>query len=220
MEAVDFKFNPVKYGYWPISKFKVLNYMFPIIDDIWFIKINAYEDFGGGLIFWYSAIGMNGAIIDDDRVKIYVGGHTTTKPSTFECQGESRIVYNGLITSDEYAKTLLSHLLGTTKNKSVEKEGAQRLNDNMNLKMWEEFGVVVDREELLEIKTTSPSVEVLELQRILKVTPDGIFGKNTEKELNIKFNKTSIRLSELEALGYSVRKTVPIVDIYWLTKNY
>ncbi len=51
---------------------------------------------------------------------------------------------------------------------------------------------------------------------IFKISNDGYFGKNTEKELYSKLNKGNITLSELEHFGYEVRKTIPVSEIWWM----
>ncbi len=136
-----YKFDPLKHGYEPISKYPELSYHFPIIDDIWFIKPICYGNYGG-LVYWYSAITLSVGPAGDDRVKILSGSHDTRRSAISEIQGKTSIDFCGLISSDEFAKELLLHLFGTTKNESVYKEGLERYEKNVGDKIRAEFNRV------------------------------------------------------------------------------
>ncbi len=75
--------------------------------------------------------------------------------------------------------------------------------------------VILEQHNVLRLNTLR-CPEVIELQRILGITKDGYFGKNTEKELYTKLNKSDITLFELKILGYDVRKTMPVSEIWWM----
>jgi hypothetical protein len=133
-----YKFNPLKHGYEPITNYPELEYAFPMMGDIWFIKIIAYSDMSG-LVYWYSALSLSVGISPDDRILILSGSHDTRRPAEYGKQNKSHTVYTGLISSDEYVKSLLTHLFGTTRNESVEKEGIERYEQNLGKKMRKEF---------------------------------------------------------------------------------
>ena len=129
-----YKFNPLDHGYEPISNYPELSFNYPIINN-WFIKIIVYDNLGG-LVYWYSALSISDI---DDRIKIYLGSYNTNKPATHDNQNKDHLVYFGLISSDEYAKQLLTHLFGTTYNESVNVDGLQRYNQKLGEKMRLEF---------------------------------------------------------------------------------
>lgn len=60
--------------------------------------------------------------------------------------------------------------------------------------------------------------EVFELQRVIEVFEDGIFGKHTLNKLRLKTNKASISLNELKSLRYTVEISIPISKLWWLNK--
>jgi hypothetical protein len=137
-----YKFNPLKHGYERISTHPELSYRFPLMDDIWFIKILAYNNLSG-LVYWYSALSLSVGISPDDRVKIFSGTHDFRIPADYEKQGIIHTEYCGLISSDEYAKMLLTHLFGTTRNDSVEKEGIERYEKNIGREMREKYNLLI-----------------------------------------------------------------------------
>ncbi len=141
MNKEKYKFDPLKHGYEPISKFPELGFMYPMLDDKYFIKIEAYSDMGG-LVYWYSCIELlhsNNFI--DDRVKIQSDSYDTRRECTYEAQNNHgrQTNYFGLIPSDKFANELLKHLFGTCQNESVNKEGLERYTENLNEKMRKEF---------------------------------------------------------------------------------
>jgi hypothetical protein len=133
-----YKFDPLKHGFEPITNYPELEYMFPMRGDIWFIKIIVYSDMGG-LVYWYSALSLSVGLDSDDRVEIVSGVHDFRYPAKYEKQNRTHTVYTGLISSDEFAKELLKHIFGTTKNESVEKEGIERYNTNISREMRLKF---------------------------------------------------------------------------------
>lgn len=132
----EYKFNPEQFGFEPIDKFPELSYQYPLGTGKWFIKISEYSDYGG-LVYWYHVIFITAN--RDARIKILSGSHDSRKPSKYDCQNASRINYHGLISTHKFAVQLLKHILGTTRNESVEKEGKTRLFDNKGKQMREEF---------------------------------------------------------------------------------
>jgi hypothetical protein len=137
-----YKFNPLKHGYEPISTHPELSYRFPLMDDVWFIKIIAYDDLSG-LVYWYSALSVSVGLPPDDRVHIVSGTHDFRRPAKYEKQSKIHTNYTGLISSDEFAKELLKHLFGTTKNESVEKEGIERYSTNIGKEMRLKFNHLI-----------------------------------------------------------------------------
>lgn len=135
-----YKFNPLNYGYEKASKFPELSYSIPVENEDWYIKIIAYGNYGG-LVYWYSAIHLNFGLGSDDRVRIYSNAHDFRKQKEYENQNKSHEVYSSLISTNKFAKDLLSHILGTTQNKSVKTDGIQRLNQNIGEQMRNEFSI-------------------------------------------------------------------------------
>jgi hypothetical protein len=135
-----YKFNPLKHGYDSITNYPELEYMFPMTAGVWFIKIIAYDDWDG-LVYWYSALSLSVGLAPDDRITILSSSHDTRKPAEYEKQNKTHTDYTGLISSDEFAKSLLTHIFGTTQNESVEKEGITRYEENLGEKMRKEFGL-------------------------------------------------------------------------------
>lgn len=133
-----YKFNPLDHGYESATKFPELEYQFPILDN-WFIKVVCYANHQG-LVYWYSAISLSVGMAGDDRVKIISGSYDTRKPNLYEVQGRTTVSYCGLISSDKFAKELLIHIFGTTKNDSVLTDGLERYEQDNNSTMRKEFG--------------------------------------------------------------------------------
>ena len=75
--------------------------------------------------------------------------------------------------------------------------------------------IILEQHNILQLGTLR-CPEIIELQKNLGITKDGYFGKNTEKELYTKLNKSDITLFELKILGYDVRKTMPVSEIWWM----
>jgi hypothetical protein len=134
----NYKFNPLKYGYEKANIFPELNYTIPVNCEDWYVKIIAYDNFGD-LVYWYSAIQVNFGFGADDRVRIISGSHDFRKPNDYEKQNKTYQNYCSVISNDKFAKSLLSHIFGTTQNKSVKTDGIQRLNQNIGEKMRKEF---------------------------------------------------------------------------------
>lgn len=134
----EYKFNPLNHGYEPISLYPELSYNFPMLDDIYFIKIITYADYGG-LVYWFSVISLHMSSLGDDRIKIYSGCFDSRRPAIYEKQNHNREVYCGLISNDKFAKELLFHIFGTTQNSSVETDGKERYNQNLGKEMREKY---------------------------------------------------------------------------------
>lgn len=117
---MSYKFNPLEHGYAPMNTHPELEYAFPTNNSDWFIKVVAGNR---DETYWYSALCLNIGLGDDDRVKIFSSLHTMNK------NNDRNIIhtkYMGLISSDAFAKELLKHLFGTTRNDSVETIGLKR----------------------------------------------------------------------------------------------
>lgn len=136
----NFKFNPVDYGFQPISEF-------PEIDKTgWFgdhqnvyCKIiclagNEFEGIkeGDRLVYWFKAIKMpNTRHSISDKIKIYSSSYDSSREEVFTEFSYPTIEYSGLITTDSFASELLKHLMGTLDNKSVLKQGTERFNERI-----------------------------------------------------------------------------------------
>jgi len=123
--VMSYEFNPEDYGYEHVSNFPELEGLF---GPTTFVKVIAIggKTFGR-IVYWYSycyKMGMN----DDQRWKIASSSYSEDSPGNFS----SHTTYNGVISSKKFAKNLLMHLFGTSKNDSVLTDGKQRLKQNIN----------------------------------------------------------------------------------------
>ena len=152
----EYKFNPEQYGFEPVDNFPELAYNYPMGTGKWFIKISEYANYGR-LVYWYHAIFTGVGLGDDDRVEISSGSYDAAKTKKakqnltevkngklervpeYDLQNRTSVEYLGLISNHKFAVELLKHLLGTTKNKSVENEGRERLFDEKGKRMRSEF---------------------------------------------------------------------------------
>lgn len=133
----NYVFEPTKHGFEPIQNFPELSFNYPMIKG-YYIKIVAYSDYGD-LVYWYKAISTLIGLKPDDRIQIYSGSHDFRKPSEYGKQNNSSVIYTGLISNDEFAESLLKHLLGTTRNESLGNDSIIRYNENLGIKMRGEF---------------------------------------------------------------------------------
>ena len=122
----NYEFNPKDFGFEHISKFPELSNWF---GDSAFIKVIAIagKEFDRA-VYWYnycSNIGMD----SDQRWEIGSHAYDSSRPEDYK--GMST-VYQGLISTDQFAFELLCHLFGTTQNKSVLEEGKERVEQNIN----------------------------------------------------------------------------------------
>lgn len=134
---MSYKFDPTKHGYEPITKFPELEYAFPIIEG-YYVKVVTYSYYSG-LVYWYSIISSHIGRQPDDRFKIFEGTHDFRKPNTYEKQGSSPTVYVGLISNDEFAESLIKHIIGTTRNDSVDSISSDRYSERLGEKMRAEY---------------------------------------------------------------------------------
>jgi hypothetical protein len=58
--------------------------------------------------------------------------------------------------------------------------------------------------------------EVIELQRLIDVSKDGIFGSKTKREVELKYGKNSVTLSDFKNMGYDVRNEISESEVWWL----
>lgn len=135
-QPANYKFDPQKFGFEPASKFPDLawNYGHCPEGKYW-IKITAVGDWEHfkRLVFWYNAVELNVGAGGDDRVRITGSSFDQNEVHQY-LNGEyptSHQKYLGLISSDEFAKDLLCHIFGTVENRSVYKEGLERLRDDL-----------------------------------------------------------------------------------------
>ncbi len=132
--STTYKFNPEDYGFEPIEKFPELSKA-KWYGSNTFIKVveNGGKEFGRK-VFWYKACKLNNSIDSDDRVSFYSHSFDVSKSldKNFDLGSAPRITYNGLVSSHNFAVLLLKNLLGTTRNESVETDGKERLERNIN----------------------------------------------------------------------------------------
>lgn len=133
-------FDPLKHGFEPITNYPELGYNFPMIDG-YYVKIVCYtkpdEINWGGLVYWYKIISNHVGLKPDDRVQILNGVYDFRRSN--ENQNKPSTEYLGLISNDIFAESLLKHLLGTTRNDSLNTDSIIRYNENLGLKMRNEY---------------------------------------------------------------------------------
>jgi hypothetical protein len=132
---MNYKFDPTKFGYEPITNFPELSFNY-LIDERYYVKIIAYSNYGD-LVYWYSLIGFNRQF-QDDRVKIVSGTYDFRRPCEYGKQTTPHTDYFGIITNDEFASELLAHLNSPLRNEGI-CDGIKRMNENLGIKMREEF---------------------------------------------------------------------------------
>jgi hypothetical protein len=130
-----YKFNPLEYGYEPITKFPELSYNFPMTDN-WFVKVITYDKMTD-LVYWYSIINNDVGMGGDDRIKISNGSYNFISRN-FR-QTNTSVKYSGLISSHNLATELLKNIFGTIKNDSVETVGEERFLERLGPTMRKEF---------------------------------------------------------------------------------
>ena len=79
----------------------------------------------GRAVYWYSACHP----MSDDSWKILSGSYDENEPDKYDRMSTD---YCGLISNHQFATMLLKHLFGTCKQESVEAEGVERLEQNIN----------------------------------------------------------------------------------------
>jgi hypothetical protein len=120
----EYEFNPIEFGYEYITEFPELAHLF---GNTTFIKVTAIGDKSmGRAVYWYSYCYQYG--MSDQRWKI---ASSSFDENDSERSG-SHVVYNSVISTKEFAKNLLMHLFGTTKNSSVLIDGKERLEQDIN----------------------------------------------------------------------------------------
>lgn len=133
-----YSFNPEKFGFEPITNFPELSFNYPMIDG-YFVKIIEYDNFGD-LVYWYKVIStLVGFGDNDDRIKITSSSYDFRKPSEFDKQSTPKTEFIGLISNDEFAESLLKHLMGTTKNSSLESDSIIRYERDLNTQMRKDY---------------------------------------------------------------------------------
>jgi hypothetical protein len=133
-----YSFDPLKHGFEPITYYPELGFNFSL-NDKYFVKVVCY-DYYDELVYWYKVICTSPfSLFSDDRIEIRSGSYNFRRPFGYWKQSNPRKEYLGLITSDEYAESLLKHLLGTTKNESLNTDSIIRYNENLGIKMRSEY---------------------------------------------------------------------------------
>lgn len=122
---MNYEFNPENFGFEHISNFPELQQFF---GNTTYVKVTSIggKSFGR-VVYWYSFcynIGMTG----DQRWKIGSSVYDISEASEFNSHAE----YQGLISTDQFAFELLCNIMGTLKNESVNKEGKERVKQNIN----------------------------------------------------------------------------------------
>lgn len=133
----SYVFDPLEHGFEPITKYPELEFNYPMIDG-YFVKIVSYSNYGD-LVYWYKVISTLTGCKPDDRIEIKSGSYDFRKPSEYGKQSNPRTEYLGLISNDSFAESLLKHLLGTTRNESLNTDSITRYNENLGIKMRDEF---------------------------------------------------------------------------------
>ena len=120
----EYTFNPERFGYEPLENFPELNDLF---GPTTFIKVIAIgeQKIMGRPVYWYSACHPMG----EAQWKFFSSSYDSNQPTKYEVMNTK---YCGLISSHEFAVMLLKHLFGTFKQSSVEVEGVERLEQNIN----------------------------------------------------------------------------------------
>lgn len=121
---MNYKLDPLKFGFVPAVLFPEFGDWFGDIPN-GYVKISAIHDYGDNTCaFWYIYLKHSGF---DDRIEIF--SHAFNQNETWKQNFNigPNVNFSGLISNDDFAKTLFEHLLGTTKNKSIKVEGKQRL---------------------------------------------------------------------------------------------
>ena len=131
----EYKFDPLEYGYEPITKFPELSYNFPMTDN-WFIKVITYNKMSD-LVYWYSVISNDVGMDGDDRIKISSCTYDFRKDDDKQNKVSRR--YLGLISSHNFTKELLKNIFGTLKNDSTKTTGEERFLERLGSKMRKEF---------------------------------------------------------------------------------
>lgn len=132
-----YAFDPLKHGFEPITKYPELGFNVPMIDG-YFVKVVCYANYGG-LVYWYKLLSTLIGFKPDDRIQIWGGSYDFRKPSEYGKQGNPTTEYLGLVGNDEFAENLLKHLLGTTRNESLDTDSITRYSENVGVKMRSEF---------------------------------------------------------------------------------
>jgi hypothetical protein len=119
---MKYEFDPTKFGFLPPKKMpKDLK---EVEAKYAFVKVICISGKNDGT-FWYTSCHK---IADgDDRWRFSSGLFDVSRADQYDGGHTRHSIYSGLISSDEYAKELLKHLLGTTRNESVVTDGAERL---------------------------------------------------------------------------------------------
>ena len=132
-----FKFDPLKFGYRPLSTFHQLMdvgaaewYGNP---DELFVKVTVVNESYGRLMFWYSACRMNtGSKIQPDLIKFYSHSYDQHLGER-NFQDGPHLVYSGLISTEEFAVALLCHLFAALDNESVKRFGRMRFERDLRV---------------------------------------------------------------------------------------
>lgn len=122
-------FDPFEYGFEPIFKYPEL---LPFYNDLSYVKILSFGDYDG-LVYWYVVCRQLG---HDDRIEISLGSYDT-RP--YAKNSPAKTTYLGLISNEKFAKNLLYHLFGTTRNESVQVEGRKRYDENLGDEIRQKF---------------------------------------------------------------------------------
>ena len=124
---MNYQFNPEDFGFEHISNFPELGHLF---GNTTFIKVIAIgsKDMGRA-VYWYKYCSSSVGMHDDEKWKI---GSAYFDEKERDNYRRLKDIYLGLISTEEFAKSLLCHLMGTTKNDSVLTHGKERLEQNIN----------------------------------------------------------------------------------------
>jgi len=136
-DSSSYTFDPLKHGFEPITNYPELAFNYPMIDG-YYVKVVCYSD-SGELVYWYKVLSTLIGFKSDDKIEISCGLYNFRKPSEYGKQDNPRTEYLGLVSNDEFAESLLKHLLGTARNESLKTDSISRYNENLGVKMRSEF---------------------------------------------------------------------------------
>ncbi len=75
--------------------------------------------------------------------------------------------------------------------------------------------IKLDLNKTLNIYTLK-CAETIELQRLIDISKDGIFGSKTKREVELKSGKTTVTLYDFKNMGYDVRNEINESEVWWL----
>jgi hypothetical protein len=119
-----YNFDPVEFGFENAKNFPEIEEYLAVKSFVKVIAIGPKEIMGRP-VYWYCVCSP----MSDDRWEFLSDSYDSNEPNRIP---KLRTVYQGLISNYNFAEMLLKHIFGTSLQKSVEEEGLERLNQNIN----------------------------------------------------------------------------------------